>query len=496
MISKLVRTGLVCLWLLPALAVAEEPIRRPHIDQTEGASSVMLRGRTFTSQGLVGAGSLPAGTVDFLGDTLGSFSSLQIALGSWKRMGDHYEGILWTLPDRGRNDPEARIFFDYAGRLHRFRISFAPNSGKVEIVPDGGLMLRDFGGQPFTGADPSDATVIQNGYVLPSPAAGPGKGKISLDAEALQFRADGSFYVGDEYTANVYYFGKDGRLKGIIVPPAAVTPRREGKHAFGSLNAPETGRRNNQGAEGMSLSPDGRMLFVALQSALMQDTASGNGAGRTNTRVLVYDVSQTATPAQPVAHYVVQLPVYSSNGDGGAPDKTAAQSEIRALDDHSFLILSRDGAGLGAEGDAPIVYKSILLVDVSAATNLAGTAYEGDAKSLLQDKSSTSLVKDIVPAQQVELVNMLNPVQLQRFGLSLDGLSEKWEAMDLVSVLAADRPADYYLFVGNDNDFTARSCRMTNEACNSKIDNDNRILIYRLRLAEPLQATKPSPIGN
>ncbi len=486
MISKSLRAALISLWLLPALAVAEEPIRRPHIDQTTGANSVTLNGQTFTNQGLVGAGALPAGTVDFLGDTLGSFSSLQIAPGSWKRVGDHYEGILWTLPDRGRNDPAANIFFDYAARLHRFRIRFTPDSGKVEIQSDGGLELRDFRGQPFTGADPGKGTLTQRGLVLPAPASGAGKGKISLDTESLQFTGDGAFYIGDEYTANVYYFDKQGQLQGVIKPPAAVTPRNKGKPDFGSLQPPETGRRNNQGAEGMSLSPDGRTLFVMLQSALVQDTATGNAAGRTNTRVLVYDVSQTPAPTQPKAHYVVQLPVYTNSGDGGAPDKTAAQSEIRALSDSTFLMLSRDGAGLGAESGAPVVYKSILLVDVSNVTNLVGTPFESGASTVLQDRTGTALRPHILPADTAELVNMLNPAQLARFGLTVGTLSEKWEAMDLVSVLEPNNPADYLLFVGNDNDFTARDCRMTGQTCNSKIDNDNRVLVYRIRLPEPL----------
>lgn len=488
MISRLLRTALISFWLLPALAAAEEPITRPHIDNTDGASSVTLRGQTFTNHGLAGVGLLPAGTVDFLGDTLGSFSSLQIAPGSWTRVGDHYEGTLWTLPDRGRNDPSQNLFFDYQARLHKFRVRFTPASGKIDIVPDGGLVLRDYRDLPFTGADPGAGTLTQRGMVLPAPLNGAGKGRIALDAEALQFRPDGGFYVGDEYSANVYNFDNRGRLQGVIAPPAAVAPMTGGKPDFGSLEPPETGRRNNQGAEGMSLSPDGRTLFVMLQSALVQDSAAGSAAGRINTRVLVYDVSETGTPKQPKAHYVVQLPAYSSEGDGGAPDKTAAQSEIRALDDHRFLMLSRDGAGLGAEGNAPIVYKSILLVDVAAATNLAGTAYESSAKSLLQDPSGTSLAKGIVPAEQTELVNMLNPVQLDWFGLRLEALSEKWEAMDLVSVLEADRPSDYYLIVGNDNDFTARNCRMTGQVCDSGADNDNRLLAYRLTLPAALAA--------
>jgi hypothetical protein len=262
--------------------------------------------------------------------------------------------------------------------------------------------------------------------------------------------------------------------------------RRAGKPDFGSLQPPETGRRNNQGPEGVSLSPDGRTLFVALQSALMQDSATGNAAGRINMRVLVYDVSRAPTPKRPIAHYVVQLPAYDADGRGGAPDRTAAQSEIRALDSHRFLMLSRDGAGVGA-GAAPIVYKSILLVDVSGATNLAGTAYETGTASLLQDPAGTTLRPGIVPADKVELVNMLNPAQLARFELSVEALSEKWEALDLVSVLEPDRPADYFLLVGNDNDFIARHCRMSGQSCDSDIDNDSRILIYRLSLPAPLR---------
>lgn len=476
--------------LFPALASGEEAVARPHLDQAAGARSVSLHGQTFVNQGLVGAGRLPADTVDFLGDTLGSFSSLQVAPGSWKRVGDHYEGVLWTLPDRGRNDPSANIFFDYPARLERFRIRFAPGDdarGRLDLVPDGGLELRDFRGRPFTGADPDAGTLVERGVTLPAPASGVGAGKVSLDAEALQFTRDGGFYVGDEYTANVYAFDRRGRLRGVITPPAAVAPQRDGRPDFGSLKTPQTGRRNNQGPEGVSLSPDGRTLFVALQSALMQDSAMGDAAGRVDTRVLVYDVSRTPTPAQPVAHYVVQLPAYNGDGDGGAPDRTAAQSEIRALDGHRFLMLSRDGAGRGAAGGAPIVYKSILLVDVAGATNLAGTEYETGTASLLQDPAGAALRPGIVPAGWVELVNMLNPVQLARFGLDVEALSEKWEALDLVPALEPDRPADHFLLVGNDNDFIARRCRMSGQPCDSDFDNDNRILVYRLSLPAPLR---------
>ncbi len=477
---------LAALWLASP-ALAGEVITRPHLDRTAGAQEVTLGGQTFVNQGLVGTGSLSADTIDFLGDTLGSISSLQIGRGSWKRVGDHYEGLLWTLPDRGSNDPAANRFYDYAGRLERLRIRFTPADGRLTLVPDGGLELRDFRGRPFTGADPGTGTITERGVLLPAPAVGIGAGKVSLDAESLQFTRGGGFYVGDEYAANVYYFDRQGHLRGILTPPAAVTPRSGGRPDFRSLQPPETGRRNNQGVEGMALSPDGRTLFVALQSALMQDSVAGNAAGRTDIRVLVYDVGRTPTPEKPVAHYVMQLPAYTADGKGGAPDRTAAQSEIRAIDNHRFLMLARDSAGVGAEAKAPIVYKSILLVDLAGATNLAGTMYETGSASVLESPTGTRLRPSIVPAKWVELINMLNPVQLGRFGLRVEDLSEKWEAMDFAPVLERGHPSDYFLLVGNDNDFIARHCRMAGQSCDAEIDNDNRILVYRVRLPEPLR---------
>ena len=480
---------LTIIWLLTALlsplAGGEGAIAGTDGNKVPDVRNIPFHDQVFVDQGLVGAGQLPADTIDFLGDTLGSFSSLKIAPGSWRRVGDHYEGILWTLPDRGRNDPAAKLFFDYPARLNRFRLRFTPGDGQLTFTPDGGLKLRDFDGRPFTGADPAAGTKTERGIILPAPADGTGMGKISLDAESLQFTRDGHFYIGDEYTANIYYFDRGGKLRGVIRPPAAVMPMSNGRPYFGSLQAPDTGRRNNQGPEGLSISPDGHRLFVVLQSALVQDSATGNAAGRINSRVLIYDISRTPTPSQPIAHHVVKLPAYDKDGKGQRPDRTAAQSEILAIDDHRFLMLARDAAGRGADPKTPIVYKKILLVDVSHATNIAGLPYENDTISLLQDPAGTALKPDIVPAEHGELIDMLNPVQLARFGLSVDALSEKWEAMDLVPTLQPGRPGDYFLLVGNDNDFIARHCRMSGQSCDSDLDNDNRIVVYQVRLPAP-----------
>lgn len=467
----------------------------PHEAAGAPPRTLQLGGRTYVDKGLVAAGRLPAGTVDFLGDTLGSFSSLAVQPGTWKRTASGYEGVLWTLPDRGRNDPEAGLFYDYTGRVERMQLRIDVTRGKpgalgmLSMVPDKGVVLKDFNEQPFTGADPGEHTITQRDVVLPSPASGAGAGKVSLDAESLQFTADGHFYIGDEYTANVYYFDTQGQLQGVIVAPPAIRPQREGKPAFGSLAPPQTGRRNNQGVEGMGLSPDGTRLFVALQSATLQDSAQGNAAGRINTRVLVYDVTASPTPQQPIGHYVMALPAYAQDGKGKL-DRTAAQSELRVLDDHRFLLLARDGNGLGKDVDDPIVYKSVLLVDVADASNLAGSTYETGTTSVLADPTGTTLKAGIVPARSDELLNLLDRPQLARAGLDLNTmrgphaglLSEKWEAMDVLPALDPQHPNDVLLLIGNDNDFIARHCRMQGQPCDSPYDNDNRVLVYRLTL--------------
>ena len=480
---------------LLAASLAGARFTTPHLATQPPPRAMQINGQQYIDHGLVAAGSVPAATLDFLGDTFGSFSSLAIAPGSWTREADGgYRGVLWTLPDRGRNDPGAGLFYDYPARLVKLQLHIAPGkdgaAGALSLRLDGGLVLRDVDGQPFTGADPGKASEVRHGVRLPVPRDGTGAGKISMDAESLQFTADGHFYVGDEYAANVYYFSPDGRLQGVLVPPPAVQPMRDGRADFDSLQPPQSGRRNNQGVEGMALSPDGTRLFVALQSALVQDSSSAGPQGRINTRVLVYDVSQEPLPKQPLQHFVVQLPAYTGKGDGGAVDRTAAQSELRVLDSHRFLLLARDGNGLGSDKHWPAVFKSILLVDTNGASNLAGTEYETGTASVLADPADSALKPGIVPAGWSELLNLLDPAQLARAGLHLDSarhddpqlFSEKWEAMDLQPALDPAHPDDWLLLVGNDNDFIARHCVMQGERCDSAFDNDNRVLVYRLTL--------------
>ncbi|MDA4635776.1 esterase-like activity of phytase family protein, partial [Escherichia coli] len=56
---------------------------------------------------------------------------------------------------------------------------------------------------------------------------------------------------------------------------------------------PDTGRQNNQGLEGMALTPDGKFLIAVLQSAARQDGGDSSST-RQNTRALIYDAADPA----------------------------------------------------------------------------------------------------------------------------------------------------------------------------------------------------------
>jgi hypothetical protein len=489
----------------PALAQSRQATT-PNVTNAAGQVDVVLGGVTFSNKGLIGAGRLDANTRDFRNETLGSFSGMAMDLSTWRRNADgSYAGGIYTLPDRGPFDGA----IDYRNRVHTSTITFRPlaagsaalpqstaSQNQITITPTGGFTLKDSLGVEMTGRDPGASTVTRGGIVYPIATDGTAAGHISLDAEAIAFRPDGTFYVSDEYADGIYYFDATGRQIGAIQTVNAMLPRTGGAIDFNSTTPGQTGRRNNQGLEAMALTPDNKKLVTIQQSATVQDTNGAQQQTRNNTRILVYDISSTGTPTNPIGHYVLQLPVFNNNGSGGAVDRTAAQSEMLALNDSQFLVLARDGLGRGVAANASTsttpVFKSILLVDTTGATNLAGTAYETGNTPVA---TNGTLVPAIVPVQQVDVVNLLNPTQLARVGMNITRLpvstpttlSEKIEAMALAPVLEENAPQDFFLFVGNDNDFQGTNIQFngvpgTSGALDGSGNNDSVLMVYRLSL--------------
>jgi hypothetical protein len=468
---------------------------------------------TYTVQGLVGVGRMSASLRDQFGETFGSVSGLWADQSVWQLTGSTYTGRLVGLPDRGYNVVGTT---DYAARLNFIDFSFTPvalgSSGnpqtQLQATLTSSLKLFETtasGGQlNFTGLDPVPGGVATGGA---RPAAGNlpelpqgFNGKLSLDGEGLVRLKDGSWIISDEYGPSLYRFAANGQFLGALPVPQSLAPQRNGGSDYSSNNPatgqpapspvnPSAGRQNNQGLEGVSLSPDGKTLIAVLQSAARQDlnTASVN-TSRENTRVLTYDISDINNPAL-IGEYALQLPVYFT---GSGARRIAAQSEILALSPTRFMILPRDGNGFGAT-DATSLYRHVDLVDLSGATNVLGTALEG------QIAPNGVLNPAIIPATLKSWLDINDNSELNRFGLrngganDRDNLSEKWEGLALLPVLEVGAPDDYFLFISNDNDFLTTSGFQVGSPYVANVDNDTTFLVYRVTLPGFRSAAVPEP---
>src|SRR3984893_13836366 len=311
-------------WLGPATA-------------TRGGETVIIGELTFVNQALVGVGRLPADLRDKFGETFGSGSAIAVDPKSWVRTPTGYQGTFYMLPDRGFNVTGTT---EYRARINKLFIPSKPlddptavpvaeRQNSVAAALTDTILLTDAAGQSLTGLDPVGLRPPANG--LPDlPQAS--NGRVSIDSESLALLPDGGFFIGDEYGPYVYRFSPAGRLLAVIRPPEAFLPKRKGKDLFASNNPgpgaqapdppdPETGRANNQGFEGLTLTPPaGKFLVVALQSATRQDGGS-SPATRRYSRLLYYDVADRERPRL-VREYVVPLPLFeTSDGKrrGGAP---------------------------------------------------------------------------------------------------------------------------------------------------------------------------------
>jgi len=437
---------------------------------------------------LVAAARIPSDARDSRNETLGGIGSgMALVPGSWAKNGSGYRARLAMLPDRGWNTEGTS---DYQARLQMFDIVLTPKSGDGH--EDGlllsyrkTLLLSDADGKLTTGLDPA-AIRAAKGAMPELPAAA--NGRVSMDSEAVALLPGGSAWVGDEYGPYIYRFDKKGRMRGAIRPPDAFIPIRQGKESFSAnspphgehydLGSPDSGRQDNQGLEGMGLSPDRKYLFAMNQSALVQDLdPAAAKTSRRHVRLLQYDLSGHAPRL--VHEYAVALPLYDGN-------LVAAQSELLALDDHRLLLLCRDsGGGFTGKRDASH-FRRVMMVDLSGATDIAGRFDErGDSiapKGVLRP--------DIVSAGLTTVLDMNDNAQLGRFGLhngapdDSHDLYEKWESMALAPALDPKAADDFFLFIGSDNDFITQHGMMAGKpyADGSGANVDSLILVYRVTL--------------
>jgi hypothetical protein len=246
-----------------------------------------------------------------------------------------------------------------------------------------------------------------------------------LDPEGIRVSPDGkSVFVADEYGPYLYQFDRTTgqRIKAFELPANLAISNLS---AMGSseISGNTVGRIANKGMEGLAITPDGSRLFGFMQSPLEQDSLPGAGnagKGRVN-RVVTIDISSGATHE------------YAYDNQVGT--KTYNSSEMLALNDHQFLVLERDGSGLG-NGDAT-AFKQIRLVDLAGATDV--TNLSGQA-ALLPFAAMTSLFLDLRAI-------------LNAHGIADTQIPAKLEGMAFGEDIVDGGTTYHTLYVANDNDF-------------------------------------------
>lgn len=386
---------------------------------------------------LIARGSLPGD----LSDLSSTSAALENGVAG-NLLGGLGSGLAWAggnsflaLPDRG---PNATAWNAAVADTTSYIPRFQTMTLALSATPSGGL--------PFTLTPTLDATtLLYSGTALnygtaPSLASG-GKNYFSgrsdafdptqnslnpanarLDTESLRVSNDGrSVFISDEYGPYVYQFDRaSGQRTGVFTLPANLAVATLGPTTGSEGNPPNSsGRVANKGMEGLAISPDGTMLVGMMQSALLQD----GGDGAQYNRLVTIDIASGATHEY----------AYNNRING----KNYNNSEIVALNNHEFLVLERDGKGLG--DDSSTSFKQVLKVDIAGAQPVDGDSGAGALAP-----------KAVTPTLFLDLKAALNAS-----GIGNDRIPAKLEGMAFGDDVVIGGQTMHTLFVGNDNDFLA-----------------------------------------
>ncbi|KAI1371475.1 esterase-like activity of phytase-domain-containing protein [Hypoxylon crocopeplum] len=492
---------------------------RSHYTRQSAVSETACNGINYEYEELAAYGYVVSDAVDKFGDTLGGLgSSTHLDQAAWKKLDNgSYTGVLWSLTDRGW-DTQGTLNFN--PRVHKFSIVFTPAPAATVENPSGPNLFFQYqdtilfsgpDGAPCTGLDPDASGHLSFPGFPDLPVAtytgdgfgedGPGGKRLAVDAEGLYVNEDSSFWVSDEYGPYVYLFGPDGKMLSAIKPPDAFIPMRSGDISFSSDSPPiynntegndvdpadpDSGRDNNHGFEGLSMSNDGKSLWVLLQLAAVQEGGLELQTSR-HVRFLKYDVSNRRAPVY-AGEWVVPLPLYNNPGTGFM---STAMTEILALDNGQFFILNQAaGAGRGKDSSLSI-YRQVDIFDISKATDIKGD-YDCAGCNIAAAESG-ELKKDITPATFCSFIDFNINAQLKRFGLHNGGdqdqflLNEKWESLGMVPVDPDTPTGEFYLFSLSDNDFITQSGHMNGGklpyAVAGGYNIDSQALVFKISIS-------------
>ena len=347
-------------------------------------------------------------------------------------------GVFFGLTDRGPNADAPD------GNKSEMLLDFSPKIGELALIDGQARLLRtitlkgpkSLGGTPYSGRPPHDtAEVIDdvdatnaNGGV-PVPVA---KDPYGYDSEGLVAMRDGTFWVSDEYGPYVTHFDRDGYEIGRLTP--YTTSVDNASHAIVGYLPPEYAKRlKNKGMEGLTLTPDGKTLVGAMQSALqMPDLGSTKAAGVAATRIITIDLKTFATK-----QYLYLLDDPLTTGD--------ANSEITAISNTKFLVDERDG------NFEPGAHKTLYRIDISKATDISGVTIAGKSPEAYVGTAGTAAAQALLASASIQVAPKTPYLAIGDLVTRLDPTGALYAHDKVEGVATTD--GGRTLYISNDNDF-------------------------------------------
>ncbi len=263
-------------------------------------------------------------------------------------------GVFWGIGDRGPN-LKPKVALERYGltalapfvELDGAKVMPLPDTGpqlarfRIEgdaVVLEGVMPLRSADGSVLSGLPPRAGLGRETEPALALDGTNLGCDPDGADTEGLAALPDGRFWIADEYGPSLLLVARDGTVERRLVPAGTA-------QAFAGSRVPvvealpplAAARKLNRGFEGLALSPDGALLYVAFQSPL----AHPDRAAHEMSDVVRIWALDAATGAFRHEFAYPLDPPESFRRDAGVRREDIKLSELAALPDGSLLVLER-----------------------------------------------------------------------------------------------------------------------------------------------------------
>ena len=317
---------------------------------------------------------VPGNASDLSGLTPSGANTDRLSFGSdlvYDKASDTFYGMTDRGPGGGLES--------FQPRVEAFKVTFGAGNAPVAFALQKTVLFTNTAGQALNGLNPT----LLNGNVSTL--------GNSFDSEGLVLMKNGHYLVADEYGPSIYEFDATGKQVRAFTTPANLIPKTAGGAVDYVNGRPtiQTGRQDNRGFEGLTISNDGTKAYAIMQDPLVNEglnppsNTDAQGRYSRNLRIVEFDVASGTQNAQ----YIYELesrttinagltPTFSANQQG----RSIGASSITMMPDGTMLVIERDNRGLGVDdpnGAVQIGTKKVFRIDLTGATDVKNISLAG-----------------------------------------------------------------------------------------------------------------------